>query len=295
MILIKSYLNWRTSPATATAALITAIAAIATLWRPALWPWALTAIALNQLYLTVAGLWPRSRALGPNWVRLPAAAARRNEVALTIDDGPDPQVTPRVLDILDRYHAKATFFCIGTRAAQHPELCRDIVRRGHAVENHSQHHSPLFAFFGPFRTWREIHDAQQTLSGITGQAPLFFRPLAGIRSPILHPVLVNLGLRHVSWTRRGFDTREHDASHVVAQLVDGLNAGDILLLHDGHAARTKSNVPVILDVLPVLLEHIAQAGLKPVTLRAALDQAAEARSTQLSPGEPGQAQQKSGE
>lgn len=271
MKLLSYYINWRISPATATAILILAGALAATLWRPVWWPWTTGAVVLSLLWITSAGLWPRSRILGPNWVALPAAAAHRSEVALTIDDGPDPQVTPRVLDILDRYHAKATFFCIGRRAAQHSDLCREIVRRGHALENHSQQHSPLFAFFGPFRTRREIRTAQETLRSISGQTPLFFRPPAGLRSPVLHPVLVDLGLRHASWTRRGFDTRERDAGRVLKRLTHGLQAGDILLLHDGSAARTPAGAPVILEVLPHLLERIAQAGLKPVTLRAALN------------------------
>lgn len=271
MKLLNYYFDWRHSPATASAILITAAAAIAVFWRPALWPWALGIVALNQLFLTAAGLWPRSRILGPNWVRLPATAAQHGEIAITIDDGPDPQVTPQVLDILDRYHAKATFFCIGSRALQHPALCREIARRGHALENHSQAHSPLFAFLGPFRTRREIQKAQESLGGITGQTPRFFRPPAGLRSPVLHPVLLDLGLRHASWTRRGFDTRRHDAGRVLEILLDGLQAGDILLLHDGNAARTASGEPLILEVLPRLLEAINQAGLKPVTLGEALD------------------------
>ena len=129
--------------------------------QPALWPWGLGALAANHLALTAAGLWPRSRSLGPNWVRLPPAAAP-GHIAITIDDGPDPEVTPQVLDLLDRFDARASFFCIGSRAQRHPELCREIVRRGHAVENHSQHHYYHFSTFGPRRMAREIKPARTT-------------------------------------------------------------------------------------------------------------------------------------
>ncbi len=271
MNLLSSYLSWKVSPPTCIAALVVMAAAAATLWRFELWPWAAGAVALNQAALTLAGLWPRSRILGPNWISLPAAAASRGEIAITIDDGPDPDVTPQVLDVLERYQAKATFFCIGERATRHASLCAEIVRRGHAVENHTQRHSPLFAFFGPSHTRREIAAAQDTLCAITGQAPAFFRPPAGLRSPILHPVLVHLGLRHAAWTRRGFDTRERNPERVLEKLSRSLKAGDILLLHDGHAARTASGQPVILEVLPRLLERLAQARLRAVTLRAALN------------------------
>jgi hypothetical protein len=108
--------------------------------EPGYWRWALGAVLANHAVLTVAGLWPRSHWLGPNWTRLPAVAAAGNEIAVTFDDGPDPLVTPQVLDLLDSFAVKATFFCIGVKAARYPDLCREIVRRGHAVENHSQRH-----------------------------------------------------------------------------------------------------------------------------------------------------------
>ena len=99
---------------------------------PGGWPWAAGALVANHALLTATGLWPRSDWLGPNVTRLPAAAAARGEVAITIDDGPDPAVTPAVLDQLDAAGARATFFCIAARAAEQPALLREIVRRGHA-------------------------------------------------------------------------------------------------------------------------------------------------------------------
>jgi len=237
--------------------------------QPGLWPWGLGTLAANHLILAAAGLWPRSRSLGPNWSRLPAAAAP-GHIAITIDDGPDPEVTPQVLDLLERFSAHASFFCIGARAQRHPELCREIVRRGHAVENHSQQHRHHFATFGPRRMAREIESGQDSLAAITGQQPCFFRPTAGLRNSFLEPILARHGLHLASWTRRGFDTRNRDADDVTRRLTRNLAAGDILLLHDGHAARTRAGQPVILAVLPRLLEAAAAAGLKPITLRSAL-------------------------
>jgi len=238
--------------------------------QPAYWLWALGAVALNHLLVAAVGLWPRSHWLGPNWTRLPAAATARGEIALTIDDGPDPLVTPQVLDLLDRYAARATFFCVGDKAARYPELCREIVRRGHAVENHSQHHRHHFSVMGLRGITREVQAAQDTLATITGQRPLFFRAPAGLRNPFLEPVLRRLGLQLASWSARGFDTRVGDARRVTAKLLHGLKAGAILLLHDGHAARTPGGVPVILEVLPAVLESAASARLRFVTLRHAL-------------------------
>jgi peptidoglycan/xylan/chitin deacetylase (PgdA/CDA1 family) len=261
---------WRPAPALVATAVVHAAALLACIAQPALWLWALTAVIVNHLVLVAAVLFPCGGLLGPNLVRLPAAAAARNEVCLCFDDGPDPAVTLRVLDLLDQYQARASFFCIGSKAAAHPELVHEIARRGHSVENHSQRHSPAFAFYAPGRLGRELDEAQAAITGITGRAPAWFRAPAGFRSPLLDPLLGARGLRYASWTRRGFDTIEKDPAAVLRRLTRGLGAGDILLLHDGSAARTREGAPVVLAVLPTLLERLAQRGLKAVALPAAL-------------------------
>ena len=259
--------RWRPTPLIWLSLLLHVAALLLFLRYPDAWHWWLLALLIDQLWLTAAGLWPRSRSLGPNWMQLPVA---EGQIAITIDDGPDPQVTPQVLDVLDRYGARASFFCIGEQARRHPELCREIVRRGHAVENHSQNHHHHFALFGPWRMAREIATAQDTLAEITGQLPHFFRPTAGLRNPLLEPILAHHGLHLASWTRRGYDTRNRDADDVVRRLTHRLAAGDILLLHDGNAARTATSQPMILEVLPRVLQAAATAGLKSITLRSAL-------------------------
>lgn len=261
--------RWRPTWFIRVSCAVHALALFVVVFEPELWRWALGAVLANHLLIAAVGLWPRSHWLGPNWTRLPNAAAARNEIALTIDDGPDPQVTPQVLDMLDHYQVRATFFCIGRLAAKHPELCREIVRRGHAVENHSMQHRHYFSLLGIAGYTREIRAAQDTLAGITGQRPMFFRAPAGLRNPFLEPVLARLGLRLASWTVRGFDTRSGDAGKVTARLLARLRPGAILLLHDGHAALTMAQQPVILEVLPRVLEAAAHAGLRFVTLREA--------------------------
>ena len=244
-------------------------AAGAVLVRPPLWPWALSAVVANHLLLTAAGLWPRATLLGPNWTHLPRAGARSHAVALTLDDGPDPHVTPRVLTLLDEHRARATFFCIGERVARCPALAREIVARGHCVENHSQRHRHSFALLGPKALAAEVGRAQEAIQAATGEVPRFFRAPAGLRNPFLEPVLARAGLRLVSWTRRGFDTVSGDPARVLRRLTRRLRAGDILLLHDGHAAHAAGGAPVVLEVLPRLLGALKSAGLEPVTLREA--------------------------
>lgn len=233
-------------------------------------PWAIGAVLLNHVLITAAGLTPRSSLLGPNLTRLPPAAEARREVAITIDDGPDPEVTPQVLDLLDAHGQRATFFCIAERVAAHPALAREIVARGHSIQNHTARHRHNFSLLGPRGFEAEISRAQQLLFDVTGERPSCFRAPAGLRNPFLAPVLHRLGLCLVSWTRRGFDTRERSAATVLARLTQDLRAGDILLLHDGHAARTDNGRAVVLEVLPPLLARLRTDGLRAVTLPEAL-------------------------
>lgn len=251
--------------------LVAHVGAGATLaFAPGLWPAALALLLANHGVLVTAGLLPRSRLLGPNLTRLPAAAMARREIALTIDDGPDPEVTPRVLDLLDAAGAKASFFCIGALAARHPALVRDIAARGHSVENHSQNHLKRFSILSPGAMQREIAAAQDSLATITGRLPNFFRPTAGLRNPFLEPILAHFDLQLASWTRRAYDTRCGDPRRIHERLARGLAAGDILLLHDGHTALTAGGRPVLLEALPPLLQSLRAGGLQAVTLPAAL-------------------------
>lgn len=236
---------------------------------PAYWPWFLGLLIINHALLTGAVLTPRGRLLGPNLLHLPTAAAQRGEVALTFDDGPDPEVTPQVLDLLDRYGAQASFFCIGERAAQHPKIIQDIIRRGHSVENHTHRHPHAFACFTPAMLRREISAASAAIEAAAGSRPHFFRAPMGFRSPFLDAAMHATGLRYAAWTRRGFDAVKDDADEISRRLLDGLAAGDILLLHDGLSGKRGPGYPVVLAVLPMLLTALRDQGLRAVSMRTA--------------------------
>lgn len=248
--------------------------AVLTALNPVIWPWTLGAVAVNHLLiLATVVMRPHSRLLGPNMMRLPSAAALRGEVALTFDDGPDPIVTPQVLDLLDQYGAKASFFCIANKVIAHPELAREIIRRGHSVENHTNSHPHAFPFFGPKALQHEIDSAQNAIYATTGIAPVFFRAPMGFRNPFLAPVVERAGLCYTNWTRRGLDTFAKSAEPVFQRLQRGLAAGDILLLHDGCSIQPHGDSPVILEVLPRLLERLQELNLKSVALRSACNHA----------------------
>jgi peptidoglycan-N-acetylglucosamine deacetylase len=267
---MKSAPQWSPPPLVYASAAIHLGSLAALLLRPQWWPWAVGALVLNHVALAAAGLWPRSQLLGSNWTRLPARAASEGAVAITIDDGPDPDVTPLVLELLEREGAHATFFCVGERVLSNPDLAREMVRRGHCIENHSQRHRHNFSLLGPRGMRAEIARAQDAIQATIGVRPQFFRAPAGLRNPFLDPLLTRMNLQLASWTRRGFDTVNNDPNAVLARLTGGLEGGDILLLHDGNAARGPQGRPVILDVLPPLLAAIRAKSFKPVTLQSVL-------------------------
>lgn len=217
----------------------------------------------DHLVLSAAGAWPRSRLLGPNVDRLPPSVAA-GRVALTFDDGPDPRTTPGVLDLLDAHGARATFFCVGRRVAEHPELAREIVRRGHGIANHTFQHPNLFAFRFPRALEEEIVATQDEILRATGERPAHFRPPAGMRNPFMEPVLARLGLHMVTWTRRGFDAVSNDARAIADRLLRDLGDGEILLLHDGRLGGGRPSP--VLEVLPRLLDGLEERGLRGVAL-----------------------------
>jgi peptidoglycan/xylan/chitin deacetylase (PgdA/CDA1 family) len=218
-------------------------------------------LAANHALVLGASLWPTSPLLGPNLTRLSGERAARGEIALTFDDGPDPTITPRVLDLLDAHGARASFFCIAARAERHPELVKEIHLRGHRIENHSYRHAPTFALGGLRGLRREIGHAQDVLTGLTGVRPRYFRAPAGMRNPWLQRILSRLDLSLASWTRRGYDTVCRDPKGIARRLLKNLRGGDILLLHDGSAARDSRGRPVVLDALARLLDAAARRAL----------------------------------
>ena len=248
---------------------VAAVPALA--FAPQRWPWIVGALLADHYATIAGGLLPRSALLGPNLTRS-AAAAAAGGVVLSFDDGPDPAVTPKVLDALDARGAKASFFCIGEHAARHRALTAEIAQRGHRLENHSFTHSNAFFFHRPSMLDREIVRCQEELQRASGRAPSFFRAPAGIRSPFLQGALVRSGLRLASWTRRGFDTVSRNPAAIASRLTAGLRPGDVILLHDGADRGRSEGDRIVLDALSRVLDAIEAGGLRAMPL---LDDGAE--------------------
>ena len=154
-------------------------------------------------------------------------ATPRREVWLTIDDGPDSIQTPRMLEVLRRFEASATFFVIGKRAAEFPAQLEAIRAAGHEVANHTYSHpSGTFWSLPPWRIAAEI-DQCPVLSR-------YFRAPAGLKNFFVHPALERRKMELIGWTVRGFDTVSKEPATVAARIMRGVKPGAIVLLHEGR-------------------------------------------------------------
>ncbi|MBK1883426.1 polysaccharide deacetylase family protein [Luteolibacter pohnpeiensis] len=209
------------------------------------WRWVMVAGAILDLGCLGVVLNPSSQ-----WLGQVIRRRSREGILITIDDGPDPKDTPRILDLLDTYQAKAIFFMIGEKVRRHPELAREVLRRGHEIGNHTMTH-PQATFWcaGPWRTRREIVACQKLIEETTGFTPKWFRAPVGHRNWFTHPVAAALGLQVMGWTRRGFDAIGNDASKVLERIIPDLTDRDIVLVHEA--------TPIAEEVMEGLLRALA--------------------------------------
>jgi peptidoglycan/xylan/chitin deacetylase (PgdA/CDA1 family) len=181
-------------------------------------------------------------------------ATTQREVWLTIDDGPDPDDTPRILELLAEHKARATFFVIGEKAAAQPGLVRAMTAAGHEVADHTHTH-PLGTFWcaSPARVGRELDDSIAALAA-AGVRPTRFRPPAGLKNLWLGRALAARGLTCVGWSARGLERWSKDPDAVAARVTRRLAPGAILLLHEGPRLDPAIRVHAIGRVLDRLRE-----------------------------------------
>jgi len=198
-------------------------------------------------FLLWGTLSPTSRLFGP------IQSSIEKNIALTIDDGPDPHDTPILLKLLDEYDVKATFFLIGKKARQHPGLVREIQARGHTIGNHSWSH-PQASFWasGPIRTYREVAKCQRCLTEITGESPTLFRAPVGHSTFFVHPVLKKFGLKLIGWNCRGYDAGGRPVDDVMKKIRSGLQEGALILAHEG--------TPIAKQVIHGILDEARERG-----------------------------------
>lgn len=155
-----------------------------------------------------------------------------NELFLTFDDGPHPEFTPKILEVLSRFNAKATFFCIGKNIEKHPDIFLKIIEQGHLIGNHSYVHSNNYGFLSTKAVVQDLRRTQEIITHLTGQKNKLFRPPFGVTNPNIASAVKNLNLTTVGWSIRSYDTIAKAPEIVFKKINKKMKSGSILLLHD---------------------------------------------------------------
>ena len=208
---------------------------------------ALAPIFLSHLLLLYATLVANCQWWGPV---IRSFQTTQPEVWLTIDDGPSPAHTIAMLDLLDRFEARATFFVIGRRAEEYPHLITEILSRGHEIANHTYTHpSGTFWAAGPTRIAAEIDRCAEMLRAGPDRPARLFRAPAGLKNLFVHPELERRGLALIGWTVRGLDTVLRKPAAVAARVLRQTKPGAIILLHESHRiAKNPEFNPLCLEL-----------------------------------------------
>ena len=206
-----------------------------------------------------AAFHPRSQLFGA------AICGVRNACAVTFDDGPNPDVTPKLLDLLEKHRVSATFFVLGKYVEQYPQLACEIAAAGHVIGNHTFSH-PSLLFFSQQQIMNELRRCEAAVSEATGQSMNIVRPPFGFRGPQFHPAAQKMGLsRVIMWSVSGHDWNQQPAAHLSRRL-QKVKLGDIVLLHDGDHRVANADRSHMLEALEHWLPRWQDAGLKLVTV-----------------------------
>lgn len=181
-------------------------------------------------------------------------------IALTFDDGPHPRLTNRILQILDQYHVKATFFMIGENVKYYPETARAVIAAGHEVGNHTYSHHRL-SKMDMDSLEKEVEECEDILEKICQYRPRFFRPPEGALSAYVRNYTEQEHYTVILWSVDTRDWENKDAERIAQYVLDNIHPGDIVLMHD--FIGTKSKTP---EALEILLPKLLAQGYEPVTV-----------------------------
>lgn len=183
--------------------------------------------------------------------------------ALTFDDGPHPDYTPQILDILKAADVKATFFLLGKYVNQFPEIVKRMHEDGHDIGNHSWTHLPL-AFQTVSVIREELQKTNDVIRGITGKEVTLFRPPYGNRDPRVLAIANQLGMRTISWSITCWDWSSPPEQKIMGYVQRGLTPGAIVLLHDGHDTARASDRRQTVAATQTILNYLNDLGYTPV-------------------------------
>ncbi len=221
-------------------------------------------VAVLGFFLIFHGVNPRSKLYGKIW-----SNGNRNgyRIALTFDDGPNGWYTCEVLNILEKYNIKATFFVIGQNVQRYPEVCRQIVASGHTLGNHSFYHQKLLCLRSPKTIALELEQTQQLIYHYTGLQQKLFRPPYGFRTPWLVRTAKQLGYTVITWDNMTSDWKSSkSAEEITSAIVRRVKPGGIIVLHDGRGSRLDYDRSQMLQALPQIIETLKGKGFDFVTV-----------------------------
>jgi len=252
-------LDHRRGAALVKALLYLALAAFLALILVLLWPGSGVTIVIAVAGVVFAfGLWGAVDMRTGIWGRATCGGARSSgAVALTYDDGPDPDSTPPLLDLLAERGVRAAFFCVGERMRAQPELVRRLVAEGHELGNHGDSHSVWTNFFSAARLGREVDACQRTAQELSGARPRFFRPPFGLVNHATAGVLKAADLELVGWRVSGMDLPGRDPAQVARRVLGRVGPGDVVLLHDGGREPE-----LVVEATRAVLDGLAERGLR---------------------------------
>jgi len=199
---------------------------------------------------------------GPTLGRIPSD---RKVVALTFDDGPNPDATPVILETLRKKGVRATFFVLGSHAERWPELVRRISSEGHQLGNHGYFHRKL-QFKSPFYVSRDIRLGIRAIRRAGAPAPRLFRAPHGFRSPWTTPIASSYGERTVGWSLGVWDSDRPGADEIVKRTLEGVSPGSIILLHDGDGYNPDGDRMQTAAALPIIIDRLKEEGYEFATL-----------------------------
>lgn len=204
---------------------------------------------------------PASSILYPTLVR---GRTDRPQVSLTFDDGPDPDITPALLDMLAEHHARATFFVIGRQLEKSLAIGERMLKEGHELGNHSWQHSRLQNFYSAAGHGEQIDRCSQLIKSLThAEREPLYRPPVGLKSPAMARAAHQRNLTAVAWSIHSRDTIMRDANTIARNVLRSIRPGDIVLLHDGHDLDQRHR-PIIHQIVPLLLQGLRERGLRSV-------------------------------
>jgi peptidoglycan/xylan/chitin deacetylase (PgdA/CDA1 family) len=226
---------------------------------------AFAALGVSVLGGAVHGAFHRNSPLfGPAIGRIPSD---RKVVALTFDDGPNPDATPLILDTLREKGVRATFFILGSHAERWPALVRRIANEGHEIGNHGYFHRKLH-FKSPFYVSRDIRLGLRAIRRAGAPAPRFFRAPHGFRSPWTTPIASRYGERTVGWSLGVWDSDRPGVDEIVKRTLEGVSPGSIVLLHDGDGYNPDGDRMQTAAALPLIIDSLKAQGYEFATLTA---------------------------